>query len=101
MDKWQAHSQESQWEDDMDSEDECELVLEETRAQVLEWMKTYGRQFIREWMADNAKAILASDGLFKAKEGPRKLVATSSKTSSAKKVPAKPLNVTQEIVNIE
>jgi len=84
----------------LDDSDELNAILEETRKEVISWMKTYGRGFIREWMADNAKGILASDGLLHQKKVKRQSATITSKTSG-KKVPAKPLNVTQEIIHIE
>lgn len=82
-------------------EDNLEIILEETRKEVISWMKTYGRGIIREWMGDNAKTLLAVDGVTSRKKTlpnnstPVKL---SSKTGSKK---APKLNVTQEIINLE
>lgn len=85
------------WED-INSEDDAsiEVVLEETRQEVREWMDTYGRSMIREWMADNCKKLLAADGCI-----PRKAVkntqAKSTKTSATSKSTKRNLAKTDEI----
>lgn len=85
---------EEEWEEE--EEDTVELILATTREESLGWLKTYGRGFIREWMADNAKTLLAADGVISRK----KMDAVTDK-SSARKKKAIPLNVTQEIIKID
>lgn len=53
-----------------------EEILAFVKDEVTQWMATYSRQIIREWMSDNAKNILRQDGIIssggKAKTLPRK-----------------------------
>ncbi|APA62646.1 hypothetical protein [uncultured virus] len=56
-----------------------EEIFRACHDEVVQWMALYGRGHIREWMADNAKNILKSDGVLSS-GGKRKL-------SIGKKVP--------------
>lgn len=54
--------------EEFDMDEVISTVIYEAQEEVRDWMKTYGRKYIREWMDDNAKAILRCDGAISKKE---------------------------------
>lgn len=43
--------------------DETSALIAEVQSNVVEWLDSYGRQHIRQWMNDNLQNILKQDGL--------------------------------------
>lgn len=48
--------------EDLNDEDLYDHLFEDVKLEVNEWMTTYGRSHIREWLGDNMQKLLKQDG---------------------------------------
>jgi len=64
---WEDSEEEMQH-DGFAMEEVVSNIIDQVQDEVRDWMRVYGRKCIREWMDDNAKTILKSDGAISRKE---------------------------------
>lgn len=89
------------WSDDdaeLDEIDNLDFILEATRQEVLSWMNTYGKPAIREWLQDNAKKLLVSDGLTFTKQVSN---TTEKSSKSFKKPPMKKQRRANDFIDVD